>query len=139
MGDRGKDRQKGEVEKNGGWDKKRVERAKNQNKVTAGKRSKKKYRYEYRENCIITSGWMYLCGQFTAGTSWCIQSKESNYLSISLHHLKVREEISKVFHFLIFKQMKLGRHIHWIKFLIVYGILAFYCLLSDVQFPSKCK
>lgn len=28
MGDRGKDRQKGEVEKNGGWDKKQVERAK---------------------------------------------------------------------------------------------------------------
>lgn len=33
MGDRGKDRQKGEVEKNGGWDKKRVERAKKKPKT----------------------------------------------------------------------------------------------------------
>lgn len=41
MGDSGKDRQKGEVEKNVGWDKKRAEREKKQNKARAGKRSKK--------------------------------------------------------------------------------------------------
>lgn len=70
MGDRGKDRQKGEVGKNGGCDKKQVERAKKTKTKSGLEREVKKYRYRYRENCIITPGWMYLYGQFTAGTSW---------------------------------------------------------------------